>query len=422
MTIAVDPIATMSGKTTNFTGSSEASINETTIIQIDPIATIGNMQKCLLNYEKALCEDKRDYVIDISKCVFIEPASLLFLLAFLTKRSSKKWSTTLNLPKNKGVRDFLRIWNFPEAIYSATHRPLFRSVIEDNRKYFGENTTVADVKYAGRLLDNGHDRLLSDRFFGIKTFVLSQQSRARKVTDESKRWETVLVKSILSRYLPGPSSYVASRLVFESMTNAIRHPGADVIQTTSLLQQPDKSANISEGFFTLSFWDNGVSMVDTLRDAINRGKSVQSKPMAKFYCDYEVIEEAPFNKRTSSIISSSFLPDKTTSDVILFVSTTFPGITRDIAGQGHEVHKDIEEEDEPALRSPGMGLFILLNAAIDVYGGSVSFRTKNLFMNIKKSNTAETKYRAKVQRFDDSISFFPGNMLTIRIPIVSVST
>ena len=69
------------------------------------------------------------------------------------------------------------------------------------------------------------------------------------------------------------------------------------------------------------------------------------------------------------------------------------------------------------LNSPGMGLHYLMNAAIDLYGGTVSFRTKNYFLNIKKAKKqSAATYGAKIIRYSTSQSI-PGNMITVRLPL-----
>ncbi len=66
-----------------------------------------------------------------------------------------------------------------------------------------------------------------------------------------------------------------------------------------------------------------------------------------------------------------------------------------------------------------MGLHVLVNTVVDVFGGSLAFRTGSLFMNIRRADRSddEAKYRAKIARASDAVPPFLGNMLTIRLPI-----
>ena len=68
-----------------------------------------------------------------------------------------------------------------------------------------------------------------------------------------------------------------------------------------------------------------------------------------------------------------------------------------------------------------MGLYVLTNTTIDVFGGMLSFRTKNYFMNIKahvdKSN-AKSNYQVKVKKYGSWVPNFVGNMVTIRLPLM----
>ena len=65
-----------------------------------------------------------------------------------------------------------------------------------------------------------------------------------------------------------------------------------------------------------------------------------------------------------------------------------------------------------------MGLYVLTNTVIDVFGGELSFRTGNLFLNVK-DNPKGRGYLAKIKRYGQWYPPISGNMLTVRLPIVS---
>jgi hypothetical protein len=65
-----------------------------------------------------------------------------------------------------------------------------------------------------------------------------------------------------------------------------------------------------------------------------------------------------------------------------------------------------------------MGLFVLTSEAIDVFGGTVSIRTKNLFLTIQATHRPDNiRYAVKIRRFGAWYPPFLGNMMTVRLPL-----
>jgi hypothetical protein len=465
-------------------------------------------------------------VLSFKTCQFIEIATLASINAFITNRARKGLQTTVALPDSKDVRDFMRIWNFPSALEVATGIPFQAIVRKEDRKYFGENKLSEEIKYSGYVPSKGVERLLSKRFFSLYTLPFKSSLKIKIIKDEAKRWETKLVESVLAHHLGSPEGYIPSRVIYECMSNAARHPRASFVQTAShfnetlssdflprefkepltakklwqsieadaydlsinshnsidslnktlrisnLYQKVQKKPevrsfsteiirlanttrlyrsrdftslskteqteikrlnrlvleslyasiapisghggqNIKSSFLTIVFWDDGVSMIDTLKNAIHNDVVVRSSEFPEKYCDYLVKFENIDGATSSETIKSDFLPGKDTADYKILLATTFPGITCEPSGKGQSSHPDLA----PELLHPGMGLFTLLNTVIDIFGGSVAFRTKNYFMNIKPcAKGADTKYSASIRQFP-STPHFLGNLLTIRLPL-----
>ena len=388
-------------------------------LSLPPSSIIGSIEGVV----SALFEendDTRNIIIDMRECLFIEVSSLIYLVSFITAREREGLRTTIALPKSKKVRDFLRVWKFPEAIRGASGKLFYNMVLEEDRHYFGENANYEDLKYAGTTLMSGLDRLVSERFFSITHCPIHQnKSSIAAVKNESSRWEQRLIMSVLENHLSGPKGYISSRVIYESMTNAVRHPNASFIQTASHLGATGASSGQGGGFLTIVFWDDGDSIVDTLRKVLSEGREIRSGniPLVqnKFW-----VKLSDGGREEARIVTSDFLPDKDTSDDIILLSSIFPGITRDPSGREHVVHEDLASEME--LNRPGMGLFILVNSVVDVFGGSVSFRSHYHFLNIKKPKDLTAKkegasYQVKIVKAVPSLPKFLGNMITVRIPL-----
>jgi len=389
--------------------------------------TIGAVEAAIENFFQDLPEASPSLELDLSACEFIEVPTLIYLIAFVKNRLNKGQATYIRVPKSEEVRDFLRAWEFPRALRQATGIPFNKLVQEGDLQYFGERTGVSSIRYSGWVLDGQVERLLSDKFFAITTFPLNRsKAPARIVVDETRRWEAQLVKSVLTKHLKGPEGYFANRVIFESMTNALRHPSANIIQTASRFDVHYDGSGKPTGkkYFTMAFWDDGESIVATLRRAIIQGLKVRSADVPELYKDYLVKIEPATNERPEpKMISSGYVPNTETSEELLLLSATFPGITRDVVGIGHIAPSDLSE-NEGSLMLPGMGLYVLTNCVVDIFGGSIAFRTQDFFMNIKrttewskKNRGDQSHYHVKIKRFHSSSPSFLGNMLTIRLPV-----
>jgi len=357
--------------------------------------------------------------LDFSSSEYIEVVSLVFIIALVANRAKRGLHTKIRLPLRKKTRDFLRVWQFPDAIRRATRIPFAELVCKEDLRYFGENLSEDQTEYLPTTFDRAIGRLLSDRFFAIQTLALDPSfSGLQLVLAESNRWENRLVKSVLSKHLSGPEGYLASRIVFESMTNAIRHSAARIIQTASRFAASGEDQGGSVGQFTVIYWDDGQSMIETLKSAIRGGKTIRSEAVPPAVFSYRVIEELSDQKRTEKLFHSTFTPDSSAEDHLLLFATILPGITRDVEGKNLLVHRRLKD-DMPSYTGPGMGLYVLVNTVVDVFGGSLSFRTGEYFMNIKKAfaRDREAKYRVKIKSYDKIVPSFLGNMLTIRLPI-----
>lgn len=352
--------------------------------------------------------------IDLTRTEYLDLVAAVYLIALASQRAHTGSRTVFRLPESKKVRDFLRVWRFPMGLRAATGISFVDLVDEADAHYFGENVSDDDQTYAGRLLHHGVDRLLSNRFFAITPFhLLPGRSHTRLVFDESRRWEQGVIRSVLRKHLRGPDGYLASRIVFEAMSNALRHPAATLLLTASKFEFRNSSTG---GHFTLVYWDNGDSMIDTLKRAIMAGRPTRSEFVPELSRNYSVVIDPGGGSRRNVEVPGDFAPSPATEDELVFLSTCLPGITSDPEGRHHVVHPLLEASN-PLHALPGMGLPVLLNTALEMFAGSVALRSQHLFMNIKALGGA--RYRAKIRRFQPWMPAFLGNMITIRIPIRS---
>jgi hypothetical protein len=359
-------------------------------------------------------------VIDAAAVRFLEVPCLPRFLSLMADRHSLGFETHLRLPRLKDVRDFLRIWQFPAAVKDVLGLPFRYVVVDDDAHYFGENLDFSTVKYSGLVSADGLERRIPSNYFALTTFRTEElRSVDRFLNEQAKRWEEPLIESVLEKHLSGPHGYVASRIVFESLLNALRHPQARIIQATSAFQQA--TMNARKRYLTIVFWDNGESMVDTLHSALREGKAIRSRDLPELHSDYELIVANEDDQiESTKIIRSDALPTAATPPEELLLATLFPGVTRDVSGTGRVHYKT--SDLKPELSLPGMGLYVLTNAVVDVFGGSVAFRTASLFMNVRRRHPGRSRgtsrsYRVKIRRYGSWLPSFHGNMITIRLPL-----
>jgi len=355
-------------------------------------------------------------VLDLTDCRFIELASLIYLSSRIAQHARRGGAISLRLPRERKVRDFFRDWDFPHTLFDSSGLRFQEIVASNDRHYFGERRreiakTDAWSWYA--------DQSFPSHMFPIQTFFSRSTEYGRHLAAmQSERWQGPYVLAVLDRYLNGHGKRVATHIVFEAIMNAVRHPQATLIQFASHYTPPGRSG---VGHLTLVVWDDGKGIVPTLRAATLAG-DLRTSPDAMLHRQFETRILRFDGTKSNETVSSKDAPTTTTPNPLLLLSALFPGVTSLPGRQYGDAHPDVGQ-DQPALKEPGMGLFVLLNTAVDVFGGEVAVRTSDLFMNIKRTDgTATTDnlppLQAKIAESSPNSNFM-GNMLTIRLPITA---
>jgi hypothetical protein len=357
-------------------------------------------------------------VIDLTAASFIDVTALLHILAVVAERKSAELETAIAIPESQKARDFLRAWDFPIAIAAATGQPFWRLVTDGSREYFGER----QVYYTGRRRSveprrpESYQLLLRRRFFGFLTYALGRgRNAAAIVEDEWSRWQGPLVLGVLNRHLAGPGADVARVVIYELLANAIQHPSASQVTLVSRATGIDADDRRTDGQLTVSLWDDGTCIADTLRACTIAGDPIRiSEPVVA-----DVFAIKPVGWTTDHpIVPISWTPNAEASDEELLLASVFPGITQKAARQTQTIPA---LQPKQADMQSGYGLHALYKSVIDTFGGSVSMRSGALFMNLGRNTDRATRsmagYRAKIVRMSGRP--FPGNMITVRMPIKS---
>ena len=364
------------------------------------------------SYASSTGENKQELILDLSRAEFIEASCLIYLISLLINRKRNGQDTLLKLPRSKKVRDFMRSWLFPDTVINTAGMSFWNIVSEEDRNYFGENPSLKEQTYAGKLIKNygKWERILQNYLPILDLRNTGTSFNVGLALTEANRWKREIISSILEKHLHGPHGYFASRIVFEAIMNAVRHPNANIILTTSSLKI-EKGFN--KGLMSITWWDDGTSIIDTLRESLNRGNAITKGGMNIVDKYRLVLEKVDGSKDDPVILASNLIPEQDIPDPYLFLAATFPGITCDLRGETHVPNP--ETAAHPILSSPGMGLYLLINAACNIYKGSVFFRTREYFMEISPVASKNYNYDVDVRYYPGAQ--FLGNMLTVNLPL-----
>ena len=380
----------------------------------------------IAQFERSIESKKMDYgprigtlVLDLRRVKLIFVSALIALLAFIEWRTSKGLRTLLRLPESKSVRDFLRLWGFNEAIKECTGFQFsYFCVTEDIERYFGENINIDDFKYKSAL-SKVQNQLINDRFFAISTYSVHPNEASKTIKKiETERWKGPLIKEYLEINLDKAKgilpNMISSRIVYEAMTNAVRHPGATKIVAASFCENREDHERKK---LYITFWDNGISMVETIGNALREGKQVREDHLPQEHVfKFDVLLHGAAEGETLTLTTDRPI-DTTDENYLLFLSCLFPGVSADLERKSFISPEAIIAESID-ITLPGYGLTYLLNCAVDIFDGTVTFRTGNLTAEISSAISGEAgRYSAKIEENTSEWGHFNGNLLTIELPI-----
>jgi hypothetical protein len=354
-------------------------------------------------------------LLDLSNARYLDVAALMILLGVAAKRQASGLLTLLHVPRQRNVRDFMRLWNFPNAFQTVTGASFRQLVPEDDLRFFGEaQETYRHARSGRRGVDPALDALIGSRFFEFITNRFSGAGAAPELVErEWRRWRDPLVMEVLRTHLAGPGQDVARVLVYEVLANVVQHPLATCVSTTSYVSGSYFDDRRHDTQLTICVWDDGQTIHETLRAAALKSGTIRASTPAI----PDRIALKPVGWQISSPhISVDWTPGVDAADAEFVLASLFPGITQKVAFKRPTVKRF---EAVPWESEIGFGLHALYRSVIDSFGGSIAIRSGSVFMNIKanpdRRERPEVPYRAKV--VVGASPTIKGNMITIRIPL-----
>jgi hypothetical protein len=393
-------------------------------------------------------------LIDFADASYIDITVLVNFISLFIRRREKQQTTYLGIPKDKKVRDFLRIWRFPEAFYDATTTRFVDILVEEDQQYRGEPPTT----YTG--LGRGLNALTFDRdwrpgsqgkrnFFEFTSYKLGphQQSIFGSPAGllprlEAERWNNTLIKQILGKYLlqEGEADDVARVVIYESISNAVRHPRASIMLTTSVFQSAKRTVldvltqkdsqhmeKESNGHLRILIWDDGESIADTLSPLVRGKKPVRAYWMDPFMYDKIFLQMRDYKQRRvrEMTVDQKKDPPFDAPEELILLSSLFPGVSRSVSEHVEDV-EPYEADSKKNLVSwayrQGVGLYALTKTALDSYQGSLLIRSGDHRLLIEPAHDTirvkkKVRYKAKITRYPTKFPTFKGNLLVIQLPI-----
>lgn len=371
---------------------------------------------------------------DMTHVEYITAPCLIYLIATADNLISSGIEVRFHLPSSKIVRNIMRIWRFAVVMKEVTGKGFASMVRTEDLQYFGESHLSGDYYEKFSNNDEGLAELMKKDFFSITSIPFEDDNeKSLAIDNQHRKWSEEIIKSILKRHLVkydgDNENIIPNRIIYECMTNAFRHSDAVKLITGAYF---DKQGKV----LTITYWDNGDSIVETLKRALEENKVARNKIKDEeeeyddnIHFTLFVKSENMEDEKIKKYYHSDVDPTENNSNGEILLAATSPGVSRDPFGKiKYQGNPHLFETEK--FNKPGMGLTTLLNAAIDLLGGSVVIRTGNYFVNFKKPNNSvfqnyiesnelkhETLYQAKIAKYNNNMPNFKGNMITIRLPL-----
>lgn len=419
-------------------------------ISIPRYSTIGKIEDTFNDYfeKKSISED---LLIDLSGVNFIELTSMLFLSQVVTSRFIMGFNTMLTLPKTEQTLMMLYTWRFFQIILELTNTDDISVFVKDSHiikslelkykgNYYGKD--LHNDYFRNYYTEEGIKLLVNKGFFSF--VCLPFKSNADKLSvlrSQRLKWSQDLISAVLERNLFNNvevGNILANTVIYECITNAARHPNADHLVIGSFFDKKKKSKKEgTEAFFTISIWDDGNSIIKTIKNNIDNNIQVRNDKSFNLAVELGLTScmliEYDALKPINNVMKYDYIPDQNSQDYEVLLSSFLPGISCNTKRDGllyNDNDKNQNEELEAFLNDtigPGLGLTFLLHAITSKLNGSVSVRTSEYFINIKDSGNKRKKnvntnieynvaslFSVKIVKSNYN---FQGNMITLRIPL-----
>lgn len=354
---------------------------------------------------------ERDVMLDLSRVTYAEPLGLLYLTACARTLQKRGHVITLELPEESKVRAIMRRFRFGRALGQVLATDPMELMTANSMRYLGE--PVEHYLSSGRdprVLRVGESRVQELRVMKDPTIERAAAASEMYGADENKEG----IRTFLRHHLRSKWTLVEP-LMYEALANTAHHPNASrVVSVGRIFSKP--AADGQE--LWLSVWDDGDSIIDTLR------RAVKSQPLrvgdygqhAGWYKLDGATVPGANKKPLGRLFSGNDVPADP-DDATLLVASTWPGVTSD----PDRKRMPGEVGDSAEDKRPGMGLYLLISFAVEQLGGTVLLRAGTLSANVAVDDSGvdepANRYRVGIVANPEMGSYFTGNQVVVRIPV-----
>ncbi|MCG5446531.1 hypothetical protein NIE79_005230 [Micromonospora sp. NIE79] len=357
-------------------------------------------------------DDDRLTLVDFRRSSTFDVIALLFLLGMVKARLKDDRLTRFRLPQSRAALSALRGAGFLDAASHVTRAPLpLLLAREDVQRLakppetlnWGTGTATEQI-----LQDLQHKRVL-----GLSLHPLGNETdKNRMVENELERWTDPLALALFSQHLKEAAEWdVARVVVHEILANVQEHPQASVAVVAAQMSLPTGRRESADGGLTVAVWDDGKSIVETLRECmVSRGDVRVSPPPDRFTVRVVRSSSIPGPPGHPPLLPSDWSPSLDGDDAELLLASLFPGISR----------KDPRGRAPDTDRSDiflGCGLYFLYRHVIDVFRGSLDLYSGSTRLTISAESDPESgaQYLVTVHG-GPRVPRISGNLVVARLP------
>ncbi|WBB53362.1 hypothetical protein [Verrucosispora sp. WMMD573] len=388
---------------------SETDVDNSTVVREIPLGESVDLQhlKEVFRQRGIRSDDDALTLIDFRGSRTFDVVALLWVLAMMGTRITSDRLTRFRLPLVRAALDVLRRDRFFEAACQVAQAPLPMLLHLEDVKRVNESAPAPFGTWtSGDPSDQIVQHLRKKRVFGLSLYRLdSADARTAMMREELGRWTDPLALALFSRHLKGTAEWdVARVVVHEILANVQQHPNAStaVVASDMVLPRDD----VPQAVLTIAVWDNGDSIVDTLRRGlVGRGDvRVAAAPATD---TFRIRREGADPPVADELRTSDWTPDVASDDRDLLMASLLPGISS----------KSDDGDARSRDRLLGCGLYFLYHHVIDVFQGSLDIYVGAIRLTVEAEYEPDSSAQYVVTlREGLGIPKIRGNLVVARLP------
>lgn len=353
-------------------------------------------------------------LLDLGALDYLDHEALLYLGALLRFRVKNNHATTLELPEDQRVWDFMRAWHFPEFINSVAERPFSDLLTSSSLARFDRDKKHIP-KYAKviELPGGGMSELLPTDHFRITPIQLSDNP-FRAATIAQSAWLERHTLSILNAYLDGQGGRIGSLVVLEAVLNAAMHPAATMAFTSSQIVLPPPQDSSGRRTLQIAVWDDGLPLATTLQRRLDAGLAITTPVFEDFDETFRVRLIRSSGREEVRLITSR--EGGLSRDFPWLTAAAFMAGVTSLPDRSAEATGDAVRGIDVGGNFPGMGLWYIRRNVLNLWGGRIRYWTNSYRLSMYALDEPDS-YAVTVQFRPKTSWPLEGNLLYLDIPL-----